>query len=145
MPTSIGERQRERARAERQREKELRRQTRRADKPIRVPGEDPDIAGIVPGPQPGGRIELRPRPHVHGLSRVPGSSVTTPMLKHKADLALAEVSAAEESLERALRELSSAPRADKVVVTNVVRRAFSRLRTAREVLASLAAAVAATE
>ena len=73
------------------------------------------------------------------------SSVTAPELKQKADLALAEVSAAEESLERALRELNSAPRADKVVVTDAVRSAFTRLRTAHEALASLRAAVDATE
>jgi hypothetical protein len=71
--------------------------------------------------------------------------VTAPELKEKVDVALAEVSAAEESLERALRELSAAPRADKVVVTDALHRAFARLRTAREALASLRAAVDATE
>lgn len=46
-------RARERARQERRQEKEA----RRADKakqarPVTVDGEDPDIAGIIPGPQP---------------------------------------------------------------------------------------------
>ncbi|MBI5532924.1 MAG: hypothetical protein HY898_09430 [Deltaproteobacteria bacterium] len=48
-------RQKERARQEKAREKETNRAERRKDKPVRsdgVPGEDPDIAGIVPGPQP---------------------------------------------------------------------------------------------
>jgi hypothetical protein len=58
-------------------------------------------------------------------------------LREKIEAALAEVCAAEESLERALRELDTAQRADKVVVTDVVRSAFTRLRTAREALASL--------
>jgi hypothetical protein len=44
----------ERARQDKQKEKELKRQqrrTERGDRPLE-PGEDPDIAGIVPGPQP---------------------------------------------------------------------------------------------
>lgn len=48
-------RQKERARQEKQREKQASRQERRKDKDARgpgAPGEDPDIAGIVPGPQP---------------------------------------------------------------------------------------------
>lgn len=48
-------RQKERARQEKQREKEARVAERRKDKVARpdVPaGEDPDLAGIVPGPQP---------------------------------------------------------------------------------------------
>ena len=56
MATSFAKRQRERAKQERQREKELRRQQRKAEAdrtaPDVKPGEDPDIAGIVPGPQP---------------------------------------------------------------------------------------------
>lgn len=54
MATSFAKRQRERSRQEHQREKELRRQARKAEKVDRpvTPGEDPDIAGIVPGPQP---------------------------------------------------------------------------------------------
>lgn len=54
MAISPAKRQRERNRQDRQREKELRRDARRAEKPARptTPGEDPDIAGIVPGPQP---------------------------------------------------------------------------------------------
>ena len=51
-----GKRQLEQARAERQRDKEARRQQRKeakANAPPREKGaEDPDIAGIIPGPQP---------------------------------------------------------------------------------------------
>jgi len=49
-----GKRERERARAERQKEKAARREeakVRRANSPGHSGGEDPDIAGIVPGPQ----------------------------------------------------------------------------------------------
>jgi hypothetical protein len=48
-------RARERARQERQQEKLRRRdeaKVRRANTPATAGGEDPDIAGIVPGPQP---------------------------------------------------------------------------------------------
>jgi hypothetical protein len=48
-------RARERARQEKQQEKAARRlemKTRRAAKSAPSDGEDPDIAGIVPGPQP---------------------------------------------------------------------------------------------
>jgi hypothetical protein len=53
MPNSPAKRQRERVRLDRQREKERRRDSRRGkpDRPS-TPGVDPDIAGIVPGPQP---------------------------------------------------------------------------------------------
>ena len=53
MPVSPAKRQRERNRQDRQREKQLRRDARR-DQPARptTPGVDPDIAGIIPGPQP---------------------------------------------------------------------------------------------
>ena len=50
-------RQKEAARRDKQRRKEERREQRkqekaeRGDRPL-LPGEDPDIAGIVPGPQP---------------------------------------------------------------------------------------------
>jgi hypothetical protein len=47
-------RARERSRQEKQKKKEDRRQTMKnlkSSKPA-APGEDPDIAGIVPGPQP---------------------------------------------------------------------------------------------
>lgn len=50
-----GKRERERARVERQKEKAARREEakqRRANTPPPSVGEDPDIAGIVPGPQP---------------------------------------------------------------------------------------------
>ena len=48
-------RARERARQERQQEKLRRREetkVRRANQPAAAGGEDPDIAGIIPGPQP---------------------------------------------------------------------------------------------
>ena len=47
-------RQKERARQEKQREKDAARVERRKDKGDKGAdgGEDPDIAGIVPGPQP---------------------------------------------------------------------------------------------
>ncbi len=52
---SITKRERERARQQRQKDKADRRIQRKAEKqerPAREPGVDPDIAGIVPGPQP---------------------------------------------------------------------------------------------
>jgi hypothetical protein len=51
---TAGKREKERARQEHQRAKLERRAKRRQEKAetVRVPGEDPDIAGIVPGPQP---------------------------------------------------------------------------------------------
>lgn len=54
-PMGRGKRERERARAERQKEKTARREEARVRRANVVPnsaGEDPDIAGIVPGPQP---------------------------------------------------------------------------------------------
>lgn len=48
-------RQKELARQKRKREKAARRQERKEEKARRAPprdGEDPDIAGILPGPQP---------------------------------------------------------------------------------------------
>ena len=55
MDTSFGKRQKEKNRIEKRQEKEAKRQQRkeeRANRP-RPPGdEDPDIAGIIPGPQP---------------------------------------------------------------------------------------------
>jgi hypothetical protein len=52
---SVSKRQKERSRQERQRDKEARRKERREEKAHREPpppGVDPDIADIVPGPQP---------------------------------------------------------------------------------------------
>ncbi len=52
---SFQKRQKERARQEKQRDKRLEKEARKrakADRPEGVAGEDPDIAGIVPGPQP---------------------------------------------------------------------------------------------
>ena len=48
-------RARERAKQERQQEKTRRREeakVRKANEPHQAGGEDPDIAGIIPGPQP---------------------------------------------------------------------------------------------
>jgi hypothetical protein len=53
-PMARGKRERERARAEKQKEKAVRRaeaRARRGTAPGAGGGEDPDIAGIVPGPQ----------------------------------------------------------------------------------------------
>ena len=52
---SINKRNREQAKREKQQEKAARRAARSVDKQNRsatADGEDPDIAGIVPGPQP---------------------------------------------------------------------------------------------
>jgi hypothetical protein len=52
---SVQKRQKERLRQEQQREKAEKKKQRRDEKPVREPGSegvDPDIAGIVPGPQP---------------------------------------------------------------------------------------------
>jgi len=52
--TTFQKRQKERARLDKQREKDAKRKQRREAPPTRV-GDgsvDPDIAGIVPGPQP---------------------------------------------------------------------------------------------
>jgi hypothetical protein len=54
MNPSLQKRQKELARQERQRNKAEERKRRKEEKkntPV-APGEDPDIAGIVPGPQP---------------------------------------------------------------------------------------------
>jgi len=53
--TSVTKRQKEQARQQRRLVKEQRREQRALEKTERGPGvegEDPDIAGIVPGPQP---------------------------------------------------------------------------------------------
>jgi hypothetical protein len=52
---SVNKRQKERNRQDKQREKEAKREQRKRDKGDRKPtdpGVDPDIADIVPGPQP---------------------------------------------------------------------------------------------
>lgn len=52
---SISKRQKEQARREQRKKKDERREQRkedRANRPADGTGEDPDIAGIVPGPQP---------------------------------------------------------------------------------------------
>jgi len=51
-PTRL-KREKEKARIERRQEKEARREAKKHQPPARRNGsEDPDIAGIVPGPQP---------------------------------------------------------------------------------------------
>jgi hypothetical protein len=54
--TTVNKRQRELRREERKREKSARRDERKREKMSKSgasnPGEDPDIAGVVPGPQP---------------------------------------------------------------------------------------------
>lgn len=55
MATSFAKRQKEKSRLEKRQEKEARRLQRKEERANRPPpqdGEDPDIAGIVPGPQP---------------------------------------------------------------------------------------------
>lgn len=54
--TTFRKREKERARQERQQEKDQKRKARKEeranDTSTSAPGEDPDIAGIIPGPQP---------------------------------------------------------------------------------------------
>jgi hypothetical protein len=54
MATSVNKRLKEKLRQEKQRDKAQKREHRRANvvRPDAPPGEDPDIAGIIPGPQP---------------------------------------------------------------------------------------------
>ncbi|HXK19374.1 MAG TPA: hypothetical protein VNG33_16300 [Polyangiaceae bacterium] len=55
MPISANKRLKEKARQDRQRDKAQQREQRKIEKdnrPAAAPGEDPDIAGIIPGPQP---------------------------------------------------------------------------------------------
>jgi len=55
MPTSVNKRLKEKARQERSQDKAEKRQQRKLERPLPTSdasGEDPDIAGIVPGPQP---------------------------------------------------------------------------------------------
>jgi hypothetical protein len=55
LPISLNKRLKEKARQEKAQDKAERRDRRKEEKnnrPAGAPGEDPDIAGIVPGPQP---------------------------------------------------------------------------------------------
>jgi hypothetical protein len=55
MTTTFAKRSKEKMRQEKQSAKALDRQQRklaRKDAPPRIPGQDPDLAGIIPGPQP---------------------------------------------------------------------------------------------
>jgi hypothetical protein len=58
-------------------------------------------------------------------------------LKERLEAALAEVTAAEKSLESLLGELRGGKRAEKVTITLAVESAFGRLRTAHAELARL--------
>ncbi len=49
---SADKRRKEKERQDRKKDKAERRATRKVDKPERSSDEDPDIAGIIPGPQP---------------------------------------------------------------------------------------------
>jgi hypothetical protein len=51
---SVNKRQKEKSRQDKQRDKAVKRQQRKnvQDDQPREPGVDPDIAGIIPGPQP---------------------------------------------------------------------------------------------
>ena len=53
--TTFQKRQKERSRLDKQKEKDAKRKQRRDEPVVRAvgePGFDPDIAGIIPGPQP---------------------------------------------------------------------------------------------
>jgi hypothetical protein len=55
MPTTQTKRLKEKNRQDKRRDKDAKRDQRRnerANVPARTAGEDPDIAGIIPGPQP---------------------------------------------------------------------------------------------
>jgi hypothetical protein len=55
MPISVNKRLKEKARQEKAQDKAQKREQRKSEKdnrPASESGEDPDIAGIVPGPQP---------------------------------------------------------------------------------------------
>ena len=55
MQPRSGKRQKELVRNERKQQKDVAREQRKkdkADRPKAAEGEDPDIAGIIPGPQP---------------------------------------------------------------------------------------------
>lgn len=55
MSTTFNKRSKERARQDKAREKaadRAQRKVEKANRPPPAPGEDPDLAGIVPGPQP---------------------------------------------------------------------------------------------
>jgi hypothetical protein len=61
MSISVNKRIKEKAREEKQRDKSQRREERRKEREQRepaAPGVDPDIAGIVPGPQPPAEMGL---------------------------------------------------------------------------------------
>ena len=73
--TSVTKRQKEQARQQRRQSKVMKREQRAAEKTERPPGaaiegEDPDIAGIVPGPQP--------HPFLDPLEQEPGEDENQP-------------------------------------------------------------------
>ena len=60
---TLQKREREKAKQERHRQKEQRRQEakeRRSHTPVRTGDEDPDLAGITPGPQPLADWQIEP-------------------------------------------------------------------------------------
>jgi hypothetical protein len=69
------------------------------------------------------------------------STMTKQELKEHLEAALAEVMAAEKSLESLLGELRGGKRAEKVTITLAVENAFGRLRIAHAELARLRDAV----
>ena len=72
--TSVTKRQKEQARQQRRQSKVMKREQRAAEKTERPQGasegEDPDIAGIVPGPQP--------HPFLDPLEQEPGEDESQP-------------------------------------------------------------------
>lgn len=62
---------------------------------------------------------------------------TSSELRERVDAALSEVTLAEKALEKALKELASGRRAEKVAVSAVVSDAFTRLRAAHAELLRL--------
>lgn len=58
-------------------------------------------------------------------------------IREKLDIALSEVTAAENALEGVLRDLRAGVRAEKVTITLAVEGAFERLRKSRAELARL--------
>lgn len=65
MPISVKKRLKEKARQEKQQDKAVKRDQRRVERdqrPATEDGEDPDLAGIVPGPQPDPYADVESNP-----------------------------------------------------------------------------------
>jgi hypothetical protein len=69
-------------------------------------------------------------------------TLTNAELREQLTTALSNVTAAENALEKALRALTTRPRAEKVAVTDVVADAFAQLKAAHATLSSLRASIA---